>query len=132
MRFVVPWVLLSLVGFVIFLTIWQMRWDNLIFVILLGPVMLWYVFVLHFSLKEVSCDNEFIYISDFTKEVKVPWSQIDSVSSSYLSNDLRIRIYFTEKNDFGDKILFIPKWEPYSFFTTHPVIIELRKRIGKK
>ena len=62
-------------------------------------------------LKEVSVDDEFLYVSNLRREIKVRTSSVVRISEFYLMAGKPVTIRLDILTEFGDKIRFIPK--PY-------------------
>jgi len=81
--------------------------------------------------KKVSIDNQYLYISNYSKTIKVHRSNIKKITENVFVNTNPIWIHFKQTNEFGDYIVFIPKKRIFSFFTSHPIVKELRREIPK-
>lgn len=81
-----------------------------------------------FKLKAIWIDEENLYISNYFKEIVVPFNQITSIQETNFGNRKAIRINFRSKSEFSDKVKFLPKFH-LAFFKTHPIIDELNKII---
>jgi hypothetical protein len=77
------------------------------------------------SLKEVSVDEGFLYVSNYLDEVSVPLSEIGNVSENRWLNIHPVTIHLKSPTKFGSRIKFMPKVKPSSTFGTHPVVTEL-------
>jgi len=78
-------------------------------------------------LKRVYMDSEFLYVSNYTREVQIPIANIHDVrEASFLTNSPR-RIVVTLKSPslFGTKIQFAP-----GFFSATKVVSELKSRVN--
>jgi hypothetical protein len=58
-------------------------------------------------IKFVSMDEDFMYASSLRKTIKIPLSEIDSVSESHFGTPKRIRIRLKRPSEFGESISFI-------------------------
>jgi hypothetical protein len=77
-------------------------------------------------LKEVSVDDNFLYVSNYLKEVSIPLSDIYDVTENVWINIHPVTIHLKSPSDFGDKITFMPKTRFFAFFSSHPVVRELK------
>jgi hypothetical protein len=77
-------------------------------------------------LKEVSVDENFLYVSNYVKEISIPLSQIQDVTENRWLNSHPITIHLRSPSEFGDKIVFMPKVRFLAFWSSHPVVSELR------
>ena len=78
-------------------------------------------------LKEVSVDDNFLYVSNYLKEVPIPLSAIYDVTENVWINTHPVTIHLNSPSEFGDKIIFMPKIRFFSFFNSHPVVNELKQ-----
>ena len=79
-------------------------------------------------LKEVSVDDNFLYVSNYLKETAIPLSEIYDVTENMWLNIHPVTIHLKSPSEFGDKILFMPKSRFFAFFDFHhPVVDELKK-----
>jgi hypothetical protein len=60
------------------------------------------------GLKKVCIDGEYLFISNYLRQVRVPIANIASVEERGRRAH-RIRIYLKEKTEFGSKIDFVPR-----------------------
>jgi len=84
-------------------------------------------------LKEVSVDENFLYVSNYLKEVAIPLSEIEDVTENVWINIHPVTIHLKSRSVFGDKIVFMPTVRFFAFFSSHPVVAELKElaRIDK-
>jgi hypothetical protein len=83
-------------------------------------------------LKEVSVDDDFLYVSNYLKEISIPLSQISDVTENIWLNIHPVTIHLKAPSEFGDKIVFMPKTRFFAFFSSHPVVAELKRLAGSK
>ena len=77
-------------------------------------------------LKYVEVDENKIYISNFFKMIEIPLQGIERISENSLINIHPIWISLKNPTDFGQKIMFMPKFSfRASFFYSHPIAKEL-------
>ena len=100
-----------------------MKWEFLLFWIAGSGIVLWSCA----TLKRVRLDREFIYISNFRREISVPLSTISRVTENRWVNMHPVTIYFRVPTEFGDRIKFMPKSRFFGLWTSHPVVDELRR-----
>jgi hypothetical protein len=77
-------------------------------------------------LKEVSVDDNFLYVSNYLKEVSIPLSDIYDVTENVWINIHPVTIHLKSPSEFGYKITFMPKTRLFAFFSSHPVVRELK------
>jgi hypothetical protein len=80
-------------------------------------------------LKKVSRDSEGLVISNFFREVRVPWRDVSEVSGSRMINPPHIKLTFSRDAGFGGSIIFMPKVRFLWPFQEHPAAQELRDLI---
>lgn len=78
-------------------------------------------------LKEVSVDDDFLYVSNYLKEISIPLSEIYDVTENMWLNSHPVTIHLQSPSEFGDKITFMPKVRLFSFLSSHPVVEELKE-----
>jgi hypothetical protein len=77
-------------------------------------------------LKEVSVDEEFLYVSNYIKEITIPLSEILDVTENRWINIHPVTIHLKSPTEFGDKIVFMPTTRFFGLFSSHPVVAELK------
>ena len=82
-------------------------------------------------LKAVSVDDDFLYVSNYLKEITIPLSDIYDVTENVWLNSHPVTIHLKFPSEFGDKIVFMPK-PRFSFFSSHPVVNELKQLARSK
>lgn len=78
-------------------------------------------------LKEVSADDNFLYVSNYLREIAIPLSEIRDVTENVWINIHPVTIHLKSPSEFGDKIVFMPKVRFFAFFSSHPVVEELKE-----
>ena len=82
-------------------------------------------------LKEVSVDDNFLYVSNYFKEISIPLSEIYDVTENKWLNIHPVTIHLKSPSEFGGKIVFMPKVR-FAFFGSHPVVNQLKKLASSK
>jgi hypothetical protein len=77
-------------------------------------------------LKKVALDADGLVISNYFREVRVPWRQIVDVSGSRWANTRQIKVTFDRDIGFGASIIFMPKIRLLFPGQESPVAQELR------
>ena len=77
-------------------------------------------------LKVVSVDDNFLYVSNYLKEISIPLSEIYDVTENVWINSHPVTIHLSSPSEFGDKIVFMPKTRFFALFSSHPVVKELK------
>src|SRR5262249_23779256 len=93
-----------------------------------GTVMV-YIFVA--PLKVVRIDDHALYVSNYRREVRIPFSRVGDVTDAWLINVRPITIGFLTNTEFGRQIVFIPKISLSAAFAQHPVVDELRHLVHR-
>jgi len=90
------------------------------------------IFILWFNggLKRVKIDTKNIYISNYFHEISLPLSKISRVTENRWINSRPVTIYFSSNTDFGERITFIPTIRLFGFWSSHPVVAELKQLAG--
>jgi len=98
------------------------NWTFLIFWIA-GSAFIWWGSA---RFKVVSVDKNFLYVSNYLKEIAIPLSDIYDVTENVWLNNHPVTIHLKSPSEFGDKIIFMPKVR-FSLFSSHPVVKELKR-----
>ena len=104
------------------------KWAFL-FVWLVGFAIIWWSCV---RLKDVSVDENFLYVSNYFKEVSIPLSEIYDVTENVWVNMHPVTIHLKSPSEFGDKIVFMPTVRMFALFSSHPVVNELKELARSK
>lgn len=83
-------------------------------------------------LKKVSADDNFLYVSNYLKEIYIPLSEIYDVTENVWLNIHPVTIHLKSPSEFGDKIVFMPQIRFFAFFSSHPVVDELKELARSK
>ena len=81
------------------------------------------------GLKRIRADDRELYVSNYLREISVPFRAIVDVKQNRWLSTKPITIYFRETTDFGDKVTFMPK-QRFQFWTTDPTVADLKKLAG--
>ena len=74
--------------------------------VLVAVSVYWY----YIRLKKVAIDSDGLVISNYMREVRVPWRQIVDVSGSRWVNTRQVTVTFDRDIGFGTSIIFMPKF----------------------
>src|SRR5690349_4561263 len=77
-------------------------------------------------LKNVELDDKALYISNYRKDIVVPLQDVAEVTENRWINIHPVTIRFHRETEFGGSIVFMPKVRWFGFFSSHPVVAELR------
>ncbi|MBN1532005.1 MAG: hypothetical protein JXA20_05025 [Spirochaetes bacterium] len=116
------------VGVVIFLvqTAQPAQAVTVVAVMVMVAVMLYW---LTMRLKRVAMDDQYLYISNYLREIRVRRDQIVKVTENRWINIHPVTVYFRSATEFGDRIVFMPTVRAFAFFSSHPIVAELRSTI---
>jgi hypothetical protein len=78
-------------------------------------------------LKRVSIDDQFLYVSNYSNEIAIPFSDIGDVTQNRWMNNQQVSIHFKVPTEFGDAIVFMPRFRFFAFAGTHPVVDRLKQ-----
>jgi hypothetical protein len=103
----------------------QVKFGFLSFLIAAMTLILW----TSAGLKRVHMDERQLYVSNYVREIAVPFSAITDVRQNRWLNSRPVTIYFREATEFGDKATFMPKQriQFWQFWRVDPVVNELRQ-----
>jgi hypothetical protein len=87
-----------------------------------GTVFIWRTCA---GLKKVRVEEDIIYVSNYFKEIGVPFNAIREVTENRWINIHPVTIHFRLTTSFGNHITFIPTWQVLSW-RPHPIVAELR------
>jgi len=71
-------------------------------------------------------DDRALYISNYAKEIAVPLANVAEVTENRWINIHPVTITFHSDTAFGSQIVFMPKTRWFGFWSSHPVVDEIR------
>jgi hypothetical protein len=78
------------------------------------------------GLKRVRIDSSNLYISNYLRELVVPFSSVAKITERQWANIHPVTIHFKTPTIFGETIKFMPKMRiPLGLSGSHPVVTEL-------
>lgn len=83
----------------------------------------WY----YIRLKKVATDSDGLVISNYVREVRVPWRDIIEVTGSRWVKTRQVTVTFDRDIGFGTSIVFMPKFRFLWPGQEHPIAQELRE-----
>lgn len=89
-----------------------------------------FTFWFSIKMKKVSIDRQNLYISNYIKEISIPISDIYDVTEIVWVNGNPVFIHLKKPTEFGSKILFMPKLRLFAFFSSHPIVNDLKSMAG--
>ena len=81
------------------------------------------------GLKRVRIDERQLHISNYSREIFVPFNAITDVRQNRWINSRPITIYFRDATPFGDQVTFMPR-QRIQFWSVDPVVNELKQLAG--
>lgn len=90
--------------------------------------------ILFWPIKRVLIDdaNQMLYVSNYRKEVAIPFSEIADVKESIWSDPRKITVHLQNETEFGKKIVFLSTYRFGGWLASqHPIVDELRIRIAQ-
>lgn len=82
-------------------------------------------------LKRVRLDDKTLYISNYLEEIRVPLENVASVSENRWINIHPVTFTFKNETRFGSSVVFMPRVRLFSFFSSHPIVSEIREAIKR-
>jgi len=83
------------------------------------------------GLKQVRIDERQLFVSNYLRELCIPFSAVREVSQNRWLNIRPITIYFRDTTEFGDRATFMPKMRfAIRFWHVDPVVDELKRLAG--
>jgi hypothetical protein len=82
------------------------------------------------GLKRVRVDGSSIYVSNYLREETIPLNMIQDVTEVRWINIHPVTIHFRGNTTFGYGIRFMPKARMFGFWSSHPVVAELKRLAG--
>jgi len=93
-----------------------------------------FFFLVPMRLKRVRIGENGLYISNYIREISVPFDSIKDVTFNRWIRGNPITVHFRDATAFGDRIMFLPRpdFDFRNWNKPHPVIAELRRLAGLK
>ena len=77
-------------------------------------------------LKKVRIEDSAIYVSNYLKEIRIPFDAVADVTENRWISIHPVTIHLRSATEFGDRITFMPKIRFFGW-RSHPVVAELRQ-----
>ena len=97
-------------------------------VTILGTAFLYWACI---RLKRVRLDEEALHISNYLREIRVPLEQVQDITESVWISMHPVRIELRSETEFGERIVFMPRIRPFAFWSSHPVVAEIREAAAR-
>jgi hypothetical protein len=98
------------------------QWIVLVWWLIVGIVVLWTAKLI----KKVTIDGKDLIVSNYFREVRIPFGNISRVSQSKALREKMVRIDFNIPTPFGRNIRFVPGMSFTLPWKEHPIVAELR------
>jgi hypothetical protein len=95
---------------------------------LFGAALIWWTSI---RLKRVRMDHQALYISNYVREIVVPLSNVAEVIENRWINIHPVTVRFHTHTEFGTAITFMPKVRPFAFWSSHPVVAQIREAAAR-
>jgi len=105
----------------------ETKWTFLV-VTIVGALFIWWTCV---RLKRVRMDDRALYISNYSKEIVVPLGNVAEVTENRWINIHPVSLVFHAETEFGSRIVFMPKVRWFAFWSSHPVVEDVRKAVAR-
>jgi hypothetical protein len=105
----------------------SLKWFFLVATIL-GTVFIWWACA---RLKRVRMDGRFLYISNFSTEITIPLVKVSDVTENRWVNIHPVTLHFHSDTEFGSEVVFMPKIRWFAFWSSHPVVEEIRRAVQR-
>jgi hypothetical protein len=90
-----------------------------------------FIFWASAGLKRVRIDERHLQVSNYVREICIPFTAIIDVKQNRWINSRPITIYFRDTTELGDRATFMPKQRfRIKFWRTDPVVNELKQLAG--
>lgn len=107
------------------------RGGELVILVIIFPLIGFVgIFSMYFTVvryKKVAVDERFLYVSNYRKEIKIPFSEIADVTEIKWIRTRPITIHLKNDTEFGRKIVFMPKFSGFRIFADNPFVAELQE-----
>ncbi len=94
------------------------------FAVMCGLVLLLHLW-LAAEIKRVETDGEFLYVSNYGREIAVPLAEVAGVWEMRWMQPYWMTIRLNYASEFGDRIIFIPPFRWGAFWLPNPLVDEL-------
>jgi hypothetical protein len=94
-----------------------------------GALLILSIYWYYIRLKKVAIDSDGLIVSNYFREVRVPWRNILEVSGSRWVNTRQVKVTFDRDIGFGRSIVFMPTFRLLWPGQEHPIAHELRDLI---
>ena len=78
------------------------------------------------SLKEVSVDEHFLYVSNYIADISIPLTDVRDVTENIWLNIHPVTVHLAQASRFGTRVTFMPERAFSYVWTSHPIVGELK------
>lgn len=130
-KFILPAIWFPLYAWVLTLAFRSDIAEGILFLLgyLMGSFILYYGFL---RSKKVHIDQDYLYLSNFRKSVRVPLKEVEMVSENMMIAPRIIFVKFKKQTDFGSEIMFVGYTKLFNYMRPHPAVQEIKSRIHKR
>ena len=90
----------------------------------------WYVIWFSRRLKDVWLEGEYLVVSDYVSEERIPIVHVEEITETRLWNPKLIKLRFSRSSKWGEEIVFIAPLRFQFVFMNHPLVQELRTLVS--
>ena len=105
----------------------DLKWFFLLITIV-GTFFIWWSCV---RLKRIRMDARALYISNYSTEIVVPLVNGAEVAENRWLNIHPVTIRFYADSEFGSQVTFMPKRRWFAFWSSHPVVTQIRAAVDR-
>lgn len=105
----------------------SLKWTFLL-VTLLGTALFYWSCI---PLKRVELDDSALYVSNYRTDITVPLRDVESITENRWINVHPVTIHLVRDTEFGSRIVFMPTRRWFAFFSSHPIVAELRAAVAR-
>lgn len=130
-KYIFPGFWISLVGVGVIAAGLQAARDWSLFVIgwsIASGYLIWFAR----RLKFVSIDDDFLYVSTFRKQIRIPLKHIQHVKENFWARPKLISLTLNQPSEFGTKIVFVPTSLVFAAFRSHPIVQEIKIAVRRR
>ncbi len=103
----------------------NLQWGALTAALITSAVIVW----LALTIKVVQMDNSHFHVSNYLRKVKIPFSEVELVTETFLFGPKLVTLVVKRPTEFGRKIRFLPEAILFDAFRSHPIAKELRSHL---
>lgn len=82
-------------------------------------------------LKRVRMDDRSLYVSNYRDAIVIPLADVAEVTENRWWKHHPVTIHLHRETEFGTRIVFMPKVRWFAFWSSHPVVAEIRAAVDR-